>query len=125
IITLIDVLKNLCSLAAIGSALIIIDWYLLPLLVLFILPTFFVRIYYADKQNTLRMQHTPTERKAGYLSSLITSDVPAKEIRSYGLGDYLKNQYLDIRMKLVSERLRISFNRSKSETLTTAISSLG
>src|SRR5690606_14528372 len=74
-----------------ASAIIVsIDWRLLPLLVLFVFPMFLVHIYFSEKQNALRIKNTPIERQASYFGHLITSEISAREIRSYNLGEYFK-----------------------------------
>lgn len=123
--SLIDILKNCASLIAIGSVLIVINWILLPLLALFILPTLLVRLHYSRKLNEWRIEQTSMERKSSYYSTLITTDSAAKEIRAYNLGDFLLNQFIKIRKKLMGERLSISFKRTRLEMLTTAISNIG
>jgi ATP-binding cassette subfamily B protein len=125
VITLMEMGKNLMSLAAIGTMLVSIDWLLLPLLALFVLPIMAVRIKSAEQLNKWRIKKTPLERKSGYLSSLITSETSAKEIKGYGLGNYLSSSYQNIRQSLLSERLQISRRRSTSETITSSLAMLG
>ncbi len=125
IIALLDTVKNLLSMLAIASIIIAIDWLLLPILVLFVLPTLFVRIHYAGKANDLRIKNTPLERKTTYLSNLTTTEISAKEVRAYNLGDYFKKQYFTIRLQLMTERLKISLQRTKGEVITTSLASLG
>jgi ATP-binding cassette subfamily B protein len=125
ILSILDIIKNILSLFGVALILVTINWMLLPMLVLFVLPTLVVRIYFSDKQNILRIRHTPTERKTSYLSTLITSDTTAKEVRSYNLGAFFKAQYFQIRMSLLEERLKISANRTVGEAATAALSSVG
>ena len=125
ILSMLEIIKNVLSLLGVAVILITINWLLLPMLVLFVLPTLLVRIYFSNKQNILRIKHTPTERKTAYLSTLITSDTTAKEVRSYNLGGFFKAQYYQIRMALLEERLKISFNRTVGEAVTSGLSSVG
>lgn len=125
ITTLIEIVKNSLNLLAVGSILLTIDWKLLPLLALFVFPTLLVRIHFANKLNFWRITHTSMERESTYLSTLITSETAAKEIRGFGLGNYFKDLYLKIRLELLDKRLHISLKRTKNEMLTTAIASIG
>lgn len=79
---LIEIIKNTLMFLIIGSILFSIDWFLLPLIALFVLPTLAVSIRFSDKLLAWRMRQTPLERKATYLSTLLTGDVSAKEIRA-------------------------------------------
>lgn len=123
--TIVDITKNSISLLLIGSMLVSIDWKLFPILALFVIPSLWVRINFADSQNALRIAQTALERKTNYLSTLLTSDIHAKEIRSFGLGNYIKNMYVDIRLLLLSGRLKISKDRTYKELLTAIIAALG
>lgn len=123
--TLVEIARNSVSLVAIASVLVSIDWRLFPLLGLFVIPTLWVRINFADNLNRLRISQTKLERKSTYLSTLLTSDIHAKEIRSFGLGDYLRKIYLSIRLELLSGKLRISRKRTSIEIVTTSIASIG
>lgn len=125
ITTLLEITKNVMNLCAIGSLFIAINWLLLPLLIVFALPTLFVRIYFSNKQNEWRIKHTPLERKSGYLSNLLTSDISAKEIRSYNLGTYFKKLYLTFRMEILQQKLDLSYKRTSKEIITTGIGSIG
>ncbi|MES2427877.1 MAG: ABC transporter ATP-binding protein [Bacteroidota bacterium] len=125
IISMLDTTKNFLSLFGASAMLISISWALLPMLVLFVVPTLLVKIYFSGKQNTLWIKNTALERKTSYLSTLITSDTTAKEVRSYHLGNYFKSQYFQIRMSLLAERLKISYNRTVGEALATVVANLG
>ena len=121
---MVDIAKNCMMLAVIGSVLISIDWLLLPLLALFILPTLLVRISFADRLYKWRMQHTPLERKSAYLSSVLTGDASAKEVKALGLGNYLRKTYSAIRSTLVTQRLRLARRTTINEVITTTLATL-
>lgn len=125
ITTIMEIAKNLLNLFAVASLFITINWFLLPLLVIFVLPTLFVRIYFANKQNMWRIKHTELERKSSYLSNLITSDVSAKEIRSFNLGYYFKKLYQVIRIEVLNQKLKLNYKRTLNETITSSIAAAG
>src|SRR5579859_2444698 len=125
VLNLADIAKNGLTLVAIGSILISISWLLLPLLALFVAPTLLVRIRYAEQMYQWRRRQTPVERKAAYLSSLITEDTSAKEIRGYGLGSHIRQLYTGIRMGLMRERLAMTRRNTFKELLTNIMATLG
>lgn len=122
---LFDTLKQALGLIAIASVIFSIDALLLPLLVICILPTLFIRIYYSDKLNLLRIRHTALERQSSYFGSLLTSESVAKEIRLFGLGDYFISRLTGIRNAIVGERLKISYQRTMNEVMATVLATLG
>ncbi|WP_316820147.1 ABC transporter ATP-binding protein [Pedobacter gandavensis] len=125
VFTIVDIARNSFSLLVIGSMLVSIDWRLFPILAFFVIPTLWVRINFADSQNALRIAQTALERKSGYLSTLLTTDVHAKEIRSFGLGPHLRKLYSDIRLDLLAARLNISKRRTYKELMTSTIAAVG
>jgi len=125
VVALFDTLKQTLGLVAVASVIFSIDALLLPLLVVCILPTLFVRIYYSDKLNLLRLRHTTLERQSGYFGSLLTSESSAKEIRIFGLGDYFMSRLTGIRRAIVGERLAISYQRTIKEVMATVLATLG
>ncbi|WOD43416.1 ABC transporter ATP-binding protein [Hwangdonia lutea] len=122
---IISIVKNLMTLTVIGIALISINWVLMPLLALFVLPTLYVRLKFADKLYEWQIQKTPTERKSKYLSSLITGEVAAKEIKSFGLGHYIRSMYKNLRIYLLLEDLRINKKGITNEAVTQILAAAG
>lgn len=122
---LVGISKNSMMLLILGVALISISWVLMPLLALFILPTLYVRLKFADKMYVWQKSITSTERKTNYLSSLITGEVAAKEIKSFNLGDYFRAMYLNIRLHLLKEKLDINKKAMLNETLTNIMAAVG
>jgi ATP-binding cassette subfamily B protein len=125
ITTLIEIAKNTMSIFGVALVLFTISWILLPILALFVLPTLLVRIYFANQLNKWRISHTAAERQAGYLSDLITSDVAAKEIRTFNLGTYFKERHLKIKFELQEKRLQLNLKSTQKEIITMAMASLG
>src|SRR5690606_1561430 len=68
---------------------------------------------------------TPIERKTTYLSSLITGDVAAKEIKAFSLGNHFRSLYLDIRLNLMEQKLGINKKAIQNETITNLMAAVG
>ncbi|WP_052143572.1 ABC transporter ATP-binding protein [Wocania ichthyoenteri] len=122
---LFNISKNLLMLIVMGAVLISISWVLMPLLALFILPTLFVRLKFADKLYEWQKFKTPLERKSRYLSSLITGEVAAKEIKAFNLGNFFRSMYIDIRLNLLEEKFRINKKSNINETITNVLAAAG
>jgi ATP-binding cassette subfamily B protein len=125
ITTLIEVFKSVVMCITLSYFIINISGLLLPILAVCIVPTFLARVLLAEKLHRLREAHTPIERKASYLSSLITGDSLAKEVRGFGLGNYLKEMYLSIRLDLLKQRLKIIKNGAIQDMITSMFASIG
>lgn len=109
--------KNLVMLAAVIALLASINWMLLPILAVAIIPALIVRIHFTRRLYVWQRERTQMERRAGYLDWLMTSDIHAKELRLNQLGDYLREQYALIRGKIRGEKLQISKRRTLVELI--------
>ncbi|MDT0675698.1 ABC transporter ATP-binding protein [Autumnicola musiva] len=115
------ILKNFIMISSVGYILISIDWILLPLLALFVIPILVGRIIFSDRGFQLYLKNTAMEREAGYLSSLLTGEQAAKEIRAFSLGNFMLSKYSKLREHLISEQLGLSKQRALNELLTTGV----
>lgn len=125
IIDSIGLVKNIIMLLAISYLLFSIHWSLLPLLILFTIPTLWVRIGLAKKLHHWNLSKTHMERKSSYLSHLISSDVTAKEIKLFGLGNSIRSAYTAIRVQLLKEQLGIKRKSAKIEIFSSLFSLIG
>jgi len=103
-----NLVKNAITLAAVTALIISIDWRLLPILAVAILPALWVRVHFTKVLYQWKNRCTELERRAGYLDWLMTSEFHAKELRLNHLGDYLKTQYSRIKATTRAEQLNIT-----------------
>ena len=116
--------KNAIMLTAIIVLLATINWHLLPIILIAIVPALIARIYFTRLLYYWQRRRTQMERRAGYLDWLMTSDIHAKELRLNQLGDYLRHKYKRIRSDIRDERLAISRKRTTVESIVAAIASI-
>ncbi|MCE9683121.1 ABC transporter ATP-binding protein [Halomonas alkalisoli] len=116
--------KNSLMLAAVVVLIITINWLLLPVLLIAIVPALLVRIYFTRYLYQWQRRRTQMERRAGYLDWLMTSDINAKELRLNQLGDYLRNQYSKLRGTIRREKLAITKRRTMVELVVASIASV-
>ncbi|WP_445004277.1 ABC transporter ATP-binding protein [Halomonas mongoliensis] len=107
--------RNSLMLAAVVALLASIDWLLLPVLLVAILPGLLVRLHFTRHLYDWQRRRTQMERKASYLDWLMTSNLHAKELRIYQLGDHLRAQYAGLRGRIRRERLSITQRRTRLE----------
>lgn len=116
--------KNSLMLAAIVVLLATINWMLLPLLLIAIVPALLVRVHFTRYLYEWQRRRTQMERKTGYLDWLLTSDINAKELRLNQLGDYLRQCCADLRETIRHERLAITKRRTHVEMFVAAVATL-
>ena len=116
--------KNTLMLAAIVALLATINWMLLPLLLIAIVPALLVRVHFTRYLYEWQRRRTQMERRAGYLDWLLTSDINAKELRLNQLGDFLRERYAELRETIRHERLAITKRRTRVEILVAAVATI-
>jgi ATP-binding cassette subfamily B protein len=121
VLSLQEIGRNVAMLASMGYILISIDWILLPLLCLFVAPLLIIRLKFSKTLYLWQRKHTGIEREASYLSSLITGDTSAKEIRSFSLGQHLLTKYGKIKETLLTHQLKHSRQRTIIELVSTIV----
>lgn len=93
----VQVLQGILSLAAVLSLLSLGPPLLLPMVAIAALPAGILRAIRTLHQWRVRRQQTPGDRKMDYLYSRLTDTGIAKEIRLYGIGDYLLAEWHKLR----------------------------
>ncbi|WP_158267095.1 ABC transporter ATP-binding protein [Chitinophaga niastensis] len=124
VLSLHEIGKNITMLGSMGYILISIDWILLPLLCLFVAPLLVVRLNFSEKLYLWQRKHTGMDREASYLSTLITGDSSAKEIRSFSLGQHLLNKYCGIKGTLLEHQVEHSRQRTIVELISTVVTTV-
>lgn len=114
----VDILDNLVQIGQNGISLLAMVGLLLSLHagligVLFAaaLPAMFVKMKFAQVLYGWERNRTSLERQADYLGWLLTSDSAAKEVRLYGLSQFLGKRFRQIRQRLYREKLRLVMRR--------------
>lgn len=120
---LVGLVRNTMMLLAISALILTINWLLLPLLLLVIVPALLVRLYFTRYLYDWQRERTQAERRAGYLDWLLTTDRNAKEMRLAGLGRYLKSLHRSLRGSIRLQRMGIGRRRTVSELLFALIGS--
>src|SRR5690606_36106505 len=70
-------------------------------------------------------KNTELDREVGYLSSLLTGEYAAKEVRTFSLGDFIFKKYIRLRNDLVDQNLRLSKKRAISDLINTGVGTIG
>jgi ATP-binding cassette, subfamily B, bacterial len=107
--------QSAVSLLAIAGLLFSFHWVIGAALVLAALPGMLVRLQHSRRAHSWRQQRTSAEREAWYLSSLLTREPHAKEIRLFGLGSLFCRRFTDVRSRLRREQLGLVTRRSVAE----------
>ncbi|MEO6346940.1 MAG: ABC transporter ATP-binding protein, partial [Aquaticitalea sp.] len=109
-------LQSLISIGTLVVGLIYFEPYLIILLVLSIIPSFINEIWFSQQQYSLARGWTAERRELDYLRFIGANNQTAKEIKLFGLTDFLVNrfknlsqEYYELNKTLVVKRSALGF----------------
>ncbi len=117
--------QDLITMAFLAAGLILFNPWLIALLFITILPSFIGESYFNDQTYALSRRQTPERRELDYLRFLGASDETAKEVKIFGLSDFIIGKFETLADKFYFSNRRISINRSLWGTGLTLMGSLG
>ncbi len=112
------------SLIGVAAMLAVASWQVIVVMVIAVIPSFFVRLYKSRRIYSFRRETTQSMRRSTYYGSLLSNRSFAKEVRSFGLASFFRERYLSIRRDLVSQLLRISRRLAVYDALTAIFETL-
>ena len=82
--------------------------WIIVVMALAVAPSFAVRLVKARRVYRFRKEHTQLYRQTSYYGALLSARDYAKEMRAYGLTDFFRRRFVEVRTRLVGELVRIS-----------------
>lgn len=122
---LLMLIKSAIMLAAVVALIFTISPWLVPILLLVVVPSLGARLFFTRRLYEWEKLRTELERRAGYLDWLMTFYTHAKELRLNRLGDYLRDRFSELRAVIRRERLAITRQRTIGEIATGLIGTFG
>jgi ATP-binding cassette subfamily B protein len=122
---LLATLQDLITLASLSVALAVYVPWLLVLLVVAVLPSLLGETHFASLGYSLLYSWTPERRQLDYLRYIGASDVSAKELKLFGLSDFLVGRYDRLSQEFYQANKSLSVRRSVASTLLAAVGTLG
>jgi len=117
--------QDLITLASLASVLLLQLPWLLLLLTVAVLPAFLGEAHFASLGYSLLFQWTPERRLLDYLRYMGASDESAKEVKLFGLSDFLVGRYASLSEKFYQENKNLAVRRNLVSTLLVTIGTLG
>lgn len=84
-------------------------------------PVLLIKYKHAKAIQQLEKDNIVNERKAHYLSRILTDATHAKEVRTFSYGNFFIDKFRDLREKIFWAKKRLSANQAWSETIIQAI----
>jgi ATP-binding cassette subfamily B protein len=117
--------QDFISMAFLLTALIAFNPWLILLLVLAIIPSFLGESYFNSKNYALSRSQTPERRELDYLRYLGASDETAKEVKIFGLSDFITDRFKTLSDKFYSDNSKLALRRSLWGTFFSVLGTLG
>src|SRR6266516_2507597 len=117
--------QDLITLISLASVLLVQLPWLLLLLTVAVLPAFLGEAHFASLGYSLLFKWTPERRLLDYLRYMGASDESAKEVKLFGLSDFLVGRYADLSEKFYQENKKLAIRRNTVSTLLVTLGTLG
>jgi len=117
--------QDLITLIALASVLLVQLPWLLLLLTVAVLPAFLGEAHFASLGYSLLFRWTPERRLLDYLRYMGASDESAKEVKLFGLSNFLVGRYATLSDKFYQENKQLAVQRNLVSTLLVTLGTLG
>ena len=117
--------QDLVTLISLASVLLLAQSWLLLLLAVAVVPSFFGEAHYAALGYSLLFHWTPERRLLDYLRYMGASDESAKEVKLFGLSDFLVDRYARLSDQFYAENKWLAVRRNVVSTALVTVGTLG
>ncbi len=118
-------IQDVITLVTLAAALAVYVPWLLLLLVVAVLPALLGETHFASLGYSLLYSWTPERRQLDYLRYIGASDVSAKELKLFGLSDFLVGRYDRLSRAFYEANKSLAVRRSLVSSLLAAVGTLG
>src|SRR6185312_12193262 len=94
------------------TGLVVFNPWLVLLLLIAIIPSFLGESYFNSQNYALTRSQTPERRELDYIRYLGASDETAKEVKIFGLADFIINKFKTLSNKFYSDNSKLAIKRS-------------
>ncbi|MGH1434368.1 MAG: ABC transporter ATP-binding protein [Lewinella sp.] len=116
--------QDLITIISLGAGLIAFNPWLILLLILAVIPAFIGENYFNQRSYSLTRSWTPERRELDYLRYIGASDTTAKEIKIFGLSDFLAQRFEDLSWNYYRANRKLSIKRASWGSMLSALGTL-
>lgn len=117
--------QDLISMGFLLAGLITFNPWLIVLLLVAIIPSFLGESYFNGQNYALTRSQTPERRELDYVRYLGASDETAKEVKIFGLADFIINRFKTLSDKFYTDNSKLAVKRSAWGTFFSILGSIG
>ncbi len=107
-----EMLQDSITILFLGAGLIVFNPWLILLLIVAVIPSFLGETHFNKRSYSLTRSWTPERRELDYLRYIGASDETAKEVKIFGLADFLSNRFKTISDRYYEENKKIAVKRA-------------
>ena len=105
-------LQEIVTVVSLGAGLVYFKYWLIIILIIAVVPAFLGETYFNQRTYSLTRSWTPERRELDYLRYIGASDETAKEIKIFGLADFIVGRFGKIADKYYHANKSISTKRA-------------
>ena len=117
--------QDLVTVASLAAGLIVFAPWLIVLLIVALVPAFLGEAHFNAKSYSLDFGRTPERRELDYLRQTAASVETAKEVKIFGLNDFLIDRYRRLAASFYDANRRLALRRAGWGGLFTTIGTIG
>ena len=123
--TLLATVQDAITLATLAAALAVYAPWLLVLLAVAVIPSFLGETHFASLGYSLLYSWTPQRRLLDYLRYIGASDISAKEVKLFGLSDFLVGRYATLSREFYDANRSLAVRRAVVSGLLSVVGTVG
>ncbi|MFK8162027.1 MAG: ABC transporter ATP-binding protein [Lewinella sp.] len=116
--------QSTITLVVLGISVVAFNPWLILLLIVAVIPSFIQENYFNQQKYSLTRSWTPERRELDYLRYIGASDVTAKEVKIFGLAEFITNRFDELSMKYYRINRDLSVRRASWGAFFSTIGSL-
>ena len=117
--------QDFISMAFLLTGLLAFNPWLILILLVAIIPSFLGESYFNSRNYALTRSQTPERRELDYIRYLGASDETAKEVKIFGLADFIINRFKTLSDKFYADNSKLAIKRSAWGTFFSVLGSIG
>lgn len=117
--------QDLVTILTLGAGLVIMAPWLIFLLILALVPAFLGEAHFNSLSYSLMYSWTPERRELDYLRYIGASDATAKEVKIFGLAEFISDRYRQLADALYEANRELATRRAAWGSVLATIGSLG
>ena len=117
-------MQNIITILFLGAGLVAFNPWLIVILILAVIPSFLGETHFNQRSYSLTRSWTPERRELDYLRYIGASDQMAKEVKIFGLDDFVANRFEELSIQYYKANRSLAIKRAAVGTLLSSLATL-